>query len=343
MFASPNIWKYSAHALLVNAYFAELNSFMVHVHYEDKGSFYHAEDVKWNKIGMTFDALSPKHGWASHMDYILIIDADVILLHPNIMNVTKIVSIYPEAHLILSGDTLDVANAGVIIVKNSKWSYNFFELWWELRHTIPCDQHAFNDLYYRTLNTKVSKRRIKILAADEINTPFPAAQTFDEKNAGILHLQGYEDEVRSAVFGQASTFLCQRCGRNTSHSDYDTVTGRSASVPGVADTVSDVQPPLPHHPGGELACSSVWDERLSLTRQGLRGVDEQRKGSLLSLQRAVISDLSRRLVALIDKNEVQLDLSELIAAISRLNSLRTSVCLHPGNRYVVGEGRGKTT
>jgi hypothetical protein len=226
VYASPNIWNYASYTLFTNAFFSEYLDYSIKFFSEENATYTYQIDNKWNKIGIALEALNPLTTWSRNYDAFLILDADVILLNEVNMNIRNILQQYTEANIILSGDALDVANAGVMIVRNNKWSYEFFSLWWSMRYDIPCDQHAFNQLYYditNSNNNKIlkSKKRIKILSSNIINLPFPFVINYNENdtNCNVLHLQGVSNEIRINIFKNVVNYICNNYHNNISYKE----------------------------------------------------------------------------------------------------------------------------
>jgi hypothetical protein len=218
VFASHHIYHYAALTLLINS------QYLVSHHYDlvfltdsesDNNSRYDyfPQDRRWNKIGGVIDALDPQDGWGRHVDYLIAIDADLIILDDHNFNLPNLLSITSNSysHLLLSADTSDIANTGFMIIKNSKWSYSFFQTWYASRYSFDCDQHAFNDLYSKLKQTKAkgtqTKFKIQILEPNEINTKFPVSANYQETDP-VLHLMGERDIIRTAIFEYAAESYC---------------------------------------------------------------------------------------------------------------------------------------
>jgi hypothetical protein len=223
IFASQNIYHYVAFTLLINSQFisSHPNYDLIFLTDQPQGDNnknqshydYFPQDRRWNKIGGVIDALDPQTGWGRHADYLVAIDADLIILDDQSLNFPLLFSTYPKSNLLLSADTSDIANTGFMIIKNTKWSYSFFQTWYASRHSFDCDQHAFNDLYSQLMNanknsnSKKKNSRIQILEENEVNSKFPVSANFQETDR-VLHLMGERDIVRTAIFEYAAESYC---------------------------------------------------------------------------------------------------------------------------------------
>jgi hypothetical protein len=206
-FASESIYNYASLTLLINSVYAESHDYSIKfLSGENSASDFYPEDKRWNKIGSVIEALNPENGWARNVDVIVPIDVDLIIMDQS-LDIEKILSSYPKAHILMSADPSDVGNTGFIIVRNTKWAYQFFQTWWETRFSFDCDQHALNDLYSKLLETKKSKNKVAILPGGDINSEFPVYSTFDD-NSKVLHMVGEHNEIRYEVFSRAAHGLC---------------------------------------------------------------------------------------------------------------------------------------
>lgn len=86
--------------------------------------------IQWYKVKYIKDLLD-----SSNYDYILFLDADAIISNLNARIEDHIDENY---NLVFSNDLgyHSVVNTGVILIRNSKWSKNFFERWWNSRNEI---------------------------------------------------------------------------------------------------------------------------------------------------------------------------------------------------------------
>lgn len=204
-FASKDILSYASLTYLINSFYATRRGYSIAL-LDEVASDYFPEDRRWNKIGAVVEALDPEKGDSKDFEYIVALDADLVILEMS-LDIAQIAMQHPTAHLILSSDTSDTGNTGFMIVKKSKWAFNFFKIWWESRFSYECDQHAFNDLYSSLRGPKMSHRRVAILPARALNTAFPVYYTFDSKHP-VLHMVGEKNGVRQRVFQTAAENFC---------------------------------------------------------------------------------------------------------------------------------------
>ena len=79
-FATQDIWNYTAYSFAINETYAEHNNYEM-VHLDEKSSTnYDPFDSRWNKVKILEEALDPETGWARHLDWVMWIDADAIVL-----------------------------------------------------------------------------------------------------------------------------------------------------------------------------------------------------------------------------------------------------------------------
>jgi hypothetical protein len=219
---SPQIYSYAANNAVVNSvYFQKLDA-VVRILSDNTGDDFNPQDRRWNKIKSIPNALT---GWAVNCSYIVFMDADLIILSDT-FDVQSIINNNSQADLIMSADTLDSANTGFMIVRNTPWSIDFFSRWWDMRHTANtfCDQHVLNrlvaelkDTQYCTRNTSVCmsdfSRHISILDHKALNSQWPAIEHFAPTDQ-VLHLMGETRATRDAVMAYAANVVRAAVGRH---------------------------------------------------------------------------------------------------------------------------------
>ena len=161
------------------------------------GDDYFPDDRRWNKIRAIPMAL---RGWANAYEYLVFIDADLIINNWN-FDVHSIILEYGGngTDLILASDEIDMANTGFMVVRNSAWSVSFFDRWWSLKgspHT-SCDQHVLN-LLLQQLAIDGDSQKVRIIAASLINSKWPVLDHFQGRDP-VLHLMGETSDTRTAV------------------------------------------------------------------------------------------------------------------------------------------------
>jgi hypothetical protein len=209
MFASNNTMSYAPFTILINSYYCNIKNYEFRLFTDENTPFSHHDDKRWNKIGIVMDAFSA-NGWGKDLEYLVVIDADLIVTDFS-LDIGTIASSYPNSHLLMSKDAADIANSGFLIVKRSDWVFNFFSLWWEKRLTSSTDQFAFNELYHRLGEPD----EIALLPPSEINSEYPVYKTFSPQSR-VLHMFGEIDEIRTEVFRFASSELCRHVSAPTS-------------------------------------------------------------------------------------------------------------------------------
>ena len=200
-YATQDIWNYTAYSFAVNEIYAEHNNYvMLHLDGESS-SEYDSFDSRWNKVKILEEALDPETGWARHLDWVVWIDADAIVLDMN-LRIEEVVAPYPEAHLLVSAEHAGSSTliSGVVIVKNSAWSRAFLKEWWTFKsRTLYSDQEQFDLLYKAKYAELGLDRKVVILPPDAINSD-PPAMTMQKPYNQVLHLMGEHTMFRVRVF-----------------------------------------------------------------------------------------------------------------------------------------------
>jgi hypothetical protein len=172
------------------------------------GSEYFPEDQRWNKVKILEDALEVDKGWASHSDYIVWLDSDLIFLDLG-LSLRDVVDAYPESDMIMSADkdlSLGVANTGLVIVKNTAWSRSFLNLWWNsYNKSLGMDQHVLTKLWES--GQPDIQNHITILRQDALNSAFPSWLKQQPYNQ-VLHLAGANKEMRQRAFQYGLKQIC---------------------------------------------------------------------------------------------------------------------------------------
>ena len=267
-YTTKSIWDYSAYSLTVNAAYAALHGYSFSILSPETQSEYEKGDQRWNKVRILLDAIQlpletseqssssssssrSGGGWAAHFDYIVWLDADLVFLDPLfsledvILDASQDQDI--DIDLIISRDPYpeevhSVVNTGMLIARNSDWTRQFLQKWWnmgdagtatahastntsaalrkdddrdeergsdrdrgEFRGAGLWDQHVFTKLYYDI--DEASRSRISLLAPHAINTHRPATE-FQQPSHPVLHMVGSVMFHRTAVFRKGLTELC---------------------------------------------------------------------------------------------------------------------------------------
>ena len=92
-----------------------------------------------------------------HCDWVLWLDADVVIMNSSIP-LESLIPVDPNIHLIVTADRRFTANSGVWLLRNSAWSRQFLQDWWELRSyvrpkglSLSGDNDAFGHLVRQRL------------------------------------------------------------------------------------------------------------------------------------------------------------------------------------------------
>ena len=225
-FATSDIWDYASLSLAVNGAYAEYNNYIIKL-IDPSISNPDPNDSRWSKVKLLLDALEENgdndeningnHGWARDLDYIMWIDADLIFLDLN-LRLEQIAALNPTAHIIVSAEhagSTTMINSGSVLVRNTAWSRDFLNKWWNYAdRRLYSDQEQF-DMLYNSLKggDGALDRYIKILPPDAINTD-PPAMTNLKKSNQVLHLMGEHTLFRKTVFGYAFETICNASNIN---------------------------------------------------------------------------------------------------------------------------------
>jgi hypothetical protein len=155
-YSTAEISDYASYSLAVMLEYAKHHGYHLLAYNETTGSF-DANDHRWNKVRLLSDALDPTHGVARYWDYVVWVDADLIVLDFE-LNLDRIVSdttsnhgLYNKGHIWLSaehGGSSTRVNSGMVVVRNSVWARNFLLAWWTFAdRRLYSDQEQFDLLF----------------------------------------------------------------------------------------------------------------------------------------------------------------------------------------------------
>lgn len=208
-YASDDILDYAAYSFAVNSAYAEHNGYEIFFMSPDTGSNYEPRDQRWNRVKIIDDALNKVDGWLKDVDYVVWIDADLIFIDLD-LSIKDLVAEYPEYDIIISAERhaeTGVANTGSFIMRNSDWSRQFLQDWWNnFDRTLNHDQIFFDKLYKMRMPGIAD--HIKILPADKINSTPPPTIHQQPKNQ-VLHMMGQTKELRQKAFKQGFEEICR--------------------------------------------------------------------------------------------------------------------------------------
>lgn len=208
-YATSDIWDYTAYSLAVNEAYAEQNGYIM-VHLDEKTSDYDGIDARWNKVKILEEAIDPDTGWARDLDYIMWIDADLVILDMG-LRLEKVAAAYPKAHVIISAEhagSSTLVNSGSVFIRNTKWARQFLNDWWTFtKRKFFSDQEQFDMLYES--KKEEYKDKIVILPPDALNSD-PPAMTRQKPYNQVLHLMGEHTAYRVKAFGSAFKEICRK-------------------------------------------------------------------------------------------------------------------------------------
>lgn len=169
-FISKEIHSYSLPNILNQILYLQSKNITMRILSEDTGDDYHPVDRRWNKIKAIYNGFNT---WAMNYNYIIYIDTDLIFINWD-LNVLDIIHRYVLADIIISMDMIDLANTGIMIIKNTLWSKMFYNQWW-IKRTLKntyCDQHVLNRLIHN-INLE-DKHKVSIIPFKIMNSKWPA-------------------------------------------------------------------------------------------------------------------------------------------------------------------------
>ena len=211
-YASADISTYTQYSLPLNAAYSMAHDYEFRILGENTGSNYEPMDPRWNKVQILKDALE---GWAADREYVLWIDADLVILNPA-FDLEAIILQAPLADILVCKDSeaaeiFSIINSGAILVRNTAWSKMFLTSWWSASFTRRAgwDQHVFTRLF-TGLETDPSheiKKHIHLLEAHTMNTRRPAT-LYHSEHCDVLHMVGALNIHRRLVFSEAWNNVC---------------------------------------------------------------------------------------------------------------------------------------
>ena len=216
-YSTSSIMEYGAYSYFINAAYAEQNGYGMVLMSPETGSQYEPQDQRWNKVYILLNLIDPKKGMARKSDYVVWLDSDLIMLDFS-MNISEITRENKQYDIIISRDPRienGIANSGFFIVKNSDWSKEFLQSWWNSYDRITgMDQHVFSRLW--DSGQPDITNHIMLLRPDALNTDFPAWEKQQPYNQ-ILHLAGVSTIFRKITFEKASKEICRAYSYQQTH------------------------------------------------------------------------------------------------------------------------------
>ena len=147
-YSSNIVEKYASKSIATLAAYAEQNDYLFYAFQGPNTKHDYAPyDPRWNKIKILLNILSEQ---ALNSEYVVWVDADLIVLDFG-LKLEVVGSFYPEANIIISKDMKSatyISNSGFMIVRNSNWSKDFLDQWWNSYDRKKCcDQNVLTWLY----------------------------------------------------------------------------------------------------------------------------------------------------------------------------------------------------
>jgi hypothetical protein len=197
----------------VNEVYAEANGYVMKHLDESSSPHYDVYDSRWNKVKILEEALNPANGWARHLDWLVWLDADAIVLDMD-LRIEKIVASYPYANVLMSAEhagSSTLVNSGTVIVRNTPWTRTFLHTWWTFKNRkLYSDQEQFDLLFKAQEYSGLGlASKVAILPPDAINSD-PPAMTQQRPHNQVLHLMGEHQGYRVRVFRAGLQALCAK-------------------------------------------------------------------------------------------------------------------------------------
>jgi hypothetical protein len=206
---TKNIFEYSKHSIMnVLSYIKKHNyAFIIY----DK-LFCNSVAPCWNKILAILKNIKK-------YKYIVWFDADAIILNFDI-TIESIIEKNNKVDLYLCNDIAidkECINSGIMIIKNTEWSYNLFKKVWDspilhlhndqnvIYHEIVKEVYPDSNppLKFSIFCNKITHSKVQIFPENLFNTHILNYNTGDF----IIHLMGAPNEVRADIMRQINTNL----------------------------------------------------------------------------------------------------------------------------------------
>lgn len=106
-FATHELWNYSSYTFGVNQAYAEHNGYIFKFFHDS--TRYSTTDTRWLKVKVLEEALDPEIGWARDLQYVIWMDADIVIMDMRFRLEQVAAVVYPNAHFLASaGITLNL-------------------------------------------------------------------------------------------------------------------------------------------------------------------------------------------------------------------------------------------
>lgn len=208
-FYTPNILSYAKYSMLNILTYAQKYGYGMIIYNEP---FNTNVSFCWNKIAAILKNLSQHK-------YLIWIDADAIIANFNI-SIESLINQYPLTDLFLCLDIYyqkECVNSGVMIIKNTPWSYELFKKVWNSSF-----EHGHNDqnvIFYEIVKELYPNSKPELKFSNYCNRIYhPNVKIFPENsfnthilsyNDGdfILHLMGTKENIRINIMRQINASL----------------------------------------------------------------------------------------------------------------------------------------
>lgn len=209
---TPNILPYCQHSIKNLLSYAEKYNYGVQIYNQ---VFNNEVFPCWNKVASILTNLKK----LTKCEYLVWIDADAIISNFSIP-ITSFVEKNPGYDMYLCEDiyvSKECINSGVMIIKNTPWSYNLFNKVWysEIPHHHN-DQNVIwleimkekypdvpNELKYPKYCSNLFNPKVKVLKENEFNSNIYNYKPGDF----VLHLMGVKENCRINIMRQINTKL----------------------------------------------------------------------------------------------------------------------------------------
>ena len=208
-FYTTNIFTYAKHSMLNILSYANKHNYAVIIYNQP---FNKDVSMCWNKIASILENLK-------NYQYLVWIDADALIANQDI-KIESFITNYPDYDLYLCEDIYvqkECINSGVMIIKNTEWAYNLFNLVWN--NPTPHLHNDQNIIYYEIVKDiypiskpnlkfssycgKIKHPKVKVLTENAFNTHLLKYN----KGDFIIHLMGAKEQVRIDVMRQINSNL----------------------------------------------------------------------------------------------------------------------------------------
>ncbi len=206
---TPNISDYASHSIknLTNYVISKGYTLIIYDQILDSNVY-----PCWNKILAILANLK-------NYDYIVWFDADAIISNPN-KRIEDYVNLQPDKDLLICFDCVkdkECVNSGIMIIANTKWSYDLFERTWN--NPTPHNHNDQNILYMEILKQSYPNITPKIKYPEICHElVHPKVYVFPEnyfnshitnylRDDFIIHLMGLDSISRINIMRQINTKL----------------------------------------------------------------------------------------------------------------------------------------